>query len=149
MKQNYIVDSTRRSVVGERIKVRRLNKSLSQEGLARVLRDQEHIAADQALVSRWEKGVFAPSDEILLALGRVFEVPASYLTGELDMETVTYRGTNSLEVEGDPVYRWLYWNESRLIEGYRKLDDSQKDIVAGMIKAYAEVNDRSEQTNHA
>ncbi len=150
MKQIYIVDNTRRSVVGERIKARRRSEALSQEGLANTLREKESIAVDQAMVSRWEKGVFAPNDEVLLALARIFKVPPSYLTGELDMETATYRATNSLEVEGDPVYRWLFWDESRLIDSYRRLDDAQKGIVAGVIKAYAEASKQNtEHMNHA
>ena len=71
--------------LGEKIQTLRTDAGLSQEYLA------EQLAVSRQAVSKWERGEADPSTANLLALGRLYGVPAKELlravTGEKNADT--------------------------------------------------------------
>jgi len=96
-----------------RIRNLRLKHGWTQEELGRMLNVQK------AAISKYEKGITMPSNEVLKKMSSVFNVSTDYL---LDNEAVY----------GTPVYH-LADEETRLLDGYRALDDSKRQTLVNML----------------
>lgn len=96
-----------------KIKDLRLERGFTQEELGKLLNVQK------AAISKYEKGITTPSNEVLKKLSAIFNVSTDYL---LDNEVVT----------NAPVYH-LVGEESRLIDGYRALDSVNKNLIMALI----------------
>ena len=96
-----------------RIRNLRLKHGWTQEELGRMLNVQK------AAISKYEKGITMPSNEVLKKMSSVFNVSTDYL---LDNEAVY----------GTPVYH-LADEETRLLDGYRALDDSKRQTLVSML----------------
>lgn len=59
----------------ERLKERRIEKGLSQRGLAK------EVGYSEAAISRWEKGLQIPNVEVAIAFAKYFKVTVDYLVG--------------------------------------------------------------------
>ncbi len=79
--------------VGERIKLERNKKGLSQAALGELLQ------LTQQAVGKWEKNLAEPDTETLLKLSDIFEIPVSTLLGREEK-----RPTNVFDVDGLLVY---------------------------------------------
>lgn len=96
-----------------RIKNLRLERGLTQEQLGKMLDVQK------ATISKYEKGIVAPSNEVLMKLSSIFDVSIDYLLGK-------NRGAKS------PTCR-LASDESNLIDGYRALNPDQRHTLFNML----------------
>ena len=59
----------------ERLKLLRTSNNISQRQLAR------EVGFSQASIARWEKSTQRPTDEIIIAFAKYFQVSADYLLG--------------------------------------------------------------------
>lgn len=59
----------------ERLKLLRTSNNISQRQLAR------EVGFSQASIARWEKSKQRPTDEIIIAFAKYFQVSADYLLG--------------------------------------------------------------------
>ena len=96
-----------------RIKDLRLERGWTQEELGKLLN------VHKAAISKYEKGIVTPSNEVLKKMSAIFNVSTDYL---LDNEVVT----------NAPVYH-LASEESRLLDGYRALDSVNKNLIMTLI----------------
>ena len=62
-------------MIGDIIKELRLDKNLSQDGLAKI------IGVSQKAIDYWERGVNEPKASYIIKLADFFEVSADYLLG--------------------------------------------------------------------
>jgi len=85
----------------------------TQEELGRMLNVQK------AAVSKYEKGIASPSNEVLKKMSSIFNVSTDYL---LDNEVSTQA----------PVYH-LAVDETKLINEYRALDSDNKHLIMSLI----------------
>ena len=59
----------------ERLKLLRTSNNISQRQLAR------EVGFSQASIARWEKSTQRPTDEVIIAFAKYFQVSADYLLG--------------------------------------------------------------------
>ena len=98
----------------------------TQEELGRMLNVQK------AAISKYEKGIASPSNEVLKKMSSIFNVSTDYL---LDNEVSTQA----------PVYH-LAVDETNLINGYRALDSENKGLIMSLIR---QLNfGRNSETSH-
>lgn len=64
-----------KSIIAERIKQLRIESNLTQTELA------DKCMVKQSCISKWERGSTLPDAEMLIALCKIFDVPADYLLG--------------------------------------------------------------------
>ena len=96
-----------------KIKDLRLARGWTQEELGRMLNVQK------AAVSKYEKGVATPSNDVLRKMSSIFNVSTDYLLdNKISSDT--------------PVYH-LAVEETRLIDGYRALDTTNKNLILSLI----------------
>ena len=91
----------------------RLARGWTQEELGRMLNVQK------AAISKYEKGIASPSNEVLKKMSAVFNVSTDYL---LD---------NKIPSQA-PVYH-LAVDETKLIDRYRALDSNNKHLIMSLI----------------
>lgn len=65
-------------MVGDRIKLLRTEKNISQEALAK------HITSNQKQISKWERGQIEPNIDMLKKLADYFGVSVDYLIERVD-----------------------------------------------------------------
>ena len=71
-------------VIGERLRLLRKNRKISQEALA------EAIGVRKSTVSQYETNINDPSDPVKIAIAKYFNVSIDYLMGLTDIETTFY-----------------------------------------------------------
>lgn len=96
-----------------KIKDLRVARGWTQEKLGQMLNVQK------AAVSKYERGVATPSNEVLKKMSAIFNVSTDYL---LD---------NKISSDA-PVYH-LAVEETRLIDGYRALNKVNKNLIMDLI----------------
>jgi len=72
-------------MVGQRLKELRRKRGIRQEDLAIILGIQK------ATVSNYETGRIAPSNEITIKIGKLFDISLDYLLGIIDDDVSCYR----------------------------------------------------------
>lgn len=93
----------------ERIKELRTGRHMTMQELG------DKCGVSRATVSMWEAGDRTPARDSLQALADVFNVSLDYLTGKEDISM-----------------RYLTSEEMQIIDTFRSMDDSQKDLVRQM-----------------
>lgn len=96
-----------------KIKDLRMARGWTQEELGKML------SVQKAAVSKYEREVATPSNEVLKKMSAIFHVSTDYL---LDNKISSDAPVYHLEVE-----------ETRLIDGYRALDKTNKNLIMNLI----------------
>lgn len=78
--------------IGERIKIERNKKGLSQAALGELLQ------LTQQAIGKWEKNLAEPDSETLIKLSDIFEIPISLLLGKEEKEPINVFSTGTLLV---------------------------------------------------
>ena len=112
----------------QNLKKLRLQKGISQQQLADV------IGVSQQSINKYENHMIEPDINTLIALAEFFETSVDYLIGHTEINHII-----------EPVQPYdLNRDESALINGYRRLNQSEKDSIHMIVKNYnAKTNRRS------
>lgn len=70
------------STLGERIRLLRKAKGLTQEQLSKQLNETYHLKTDRVMISKWETGFQRPFIDTLKCLASFFAVSLDYLNGD-------------------------------------------------------------------
>lgn len=73
------------NLIGNRIKSLRKSAELTQEGLAKELRNRYNLKSDRAMVGKWEIGYQTPEMYTIKCLADFFGVSMDFLTGKEEM----------------------------------------------------------------
>lgn len=68
------------NVLGERIKQLRKDRKMTQEDLAKVLRDDYNLNVDRVMISKWETGFQIPRIHNIMCIANFFDVSVDFLT---------------------------------------------------------------------
>jgi transcriptional regulator with XRE-family HTH domain len=83
LRSSFVVDDATRVAWGERLRVARAERGITQSQLADAIAERNGgIGCTRAAVSAWERGVSAPSPEARPIIARALKVPASRLFAE-------------------------------------------------------------------
>lgn len=105
------------SIIGERLKIQRLNKQLTQGEVA----DKMHIG--RSTYTGWERGNFFPDLDKLIWFCKFYNQSADYFLG----------------IENDISNNSINSEEQRVIEYYNRLTEENKDLIRGtMVQLYKE-----------
>ena len=101
-----------------RIKQLRLDNNMSQEELGKL------VGISKVSVWQWENGINYPNNETLLKLADYFQVSTDYLLGKSDIRNINNENED---------YRISF---DDIGKDYAELEDSEKDMIKTMIKAF-------------
>lgn len=78
------------SMLSERIRNLRKTNKLTQDELAKLLRDKFNLKTDRITVSRWETGYQIPETYSISCLAKIFKVSMDYLNGDENNSLYSY-----------------------------------------------------------
>ena len=102
------------------LKKLRLRKGLSQQRLADI------IGVSQQSVNKYENHSIEPDMDTLISLANFFHTSVDYLVGHTDIDYIIEK-VNHYDLNQD---------EARLLDGYRKLTDAEKESIQLVIDNY-------------
>lgn len=102
------------------LKELRIKKSISQKQLADV------IGVSQQSINKYENHMIEPDINTLIALADYFNTSVDYLIGHTDIDHIIEK------VQHDD----LNSDESNLIDGYRRLNKTEKESIHMIIRNY-------------
>lgn len=114
------------SELGERLKVLRNSKGLTQKQLG------EMIHKSKAAVGSYEQGVQAPPTDVLISLARIFRVSLDDLCGFKCEACVSVEG---LSAEQQEIIELLI-NEFEMPTSYGEISDAQMTILNKIIRIF-------------
>ena len=85
--------------LGERLKMYRTQKGLSQEKIA------EMLDVSRQAVTKWEAGQTTPSSDNLIALANLYDVSLDELIGKNENEIVSAEGEKRFSPKHNPILR--------------------------------------------
>ena len=81
-------------IIGEKIKMLRKNKNMTQTVLA------QRLGVTKSVISAYENGMCSPSYDILISLADIFGVSTDFLLGYRKNNTIDVSGLTENQIEG-------------------------------------------------
>ena len=104
----------------KRLKELRISAGISQQQLA------THLGVSQQSVNKYENHNIEPDISVLIKMAALFNSSVDYLVGYSDVNCPL----------GNYAYSELSEGERRLLDGYKKLSDTEKKCVSTVIDAF-------------
>ena len=114
------LEKRRKCDILKNLKKLRLRKGLSQQRLADI------IGVSQQSVNKYENHSIEPDMDTLISLANFFHTSVDYLVGHTDIDHIIEK-VNHYDLNQD---------EARLLDGYRKLTDAEKESIQLVIDNY-------------
>lgn len=103
-----------------RLKMLRREKGITQKKLAEI------IGTTQQSINKYENHNIEPDISTLITMADYFHISVDYLIGH----------SESRQTEEPTERQQLYIDEATLLEGYRKLNDKEKESIRLIIENY-------------
>ena len=110
---------------GEKFKKRRIEMGLTQESFAEKFNEIYHYSFTKSTISNYENNLRTPEMNVLTKLATFMNVSIDYLLG-IDQKNETINNENE-------DYRIAF---DDIGKDYAELEDSEKDMIKTMIKAF-------------
>ena len=114
------LEKRRKCDILKNLKKLRLRKGLSQQRLADI------IGVSRQSVNKYENHSIEPDIDTLISLANFFHTSVDYLVGHTDIDHIIEK-VNHYDLNQD---------EARLLDGYRKLTDAEKESIQLVIDNY-------------
>lgn len=116
---------------GFKIKELRKKNKMTQQKLASILN------VDTSLISKWEKGIAIPSNDLLIKLCNQFNVSSDYLLGRDEAPTKKPIAEEHMDYnEFSKALRWAGITQEQL----KNIDQKQIDIILSLTKAFNDID---------
>lgn len=118
--------------LGERIRIQRKEKKLTQKGLAEIL------GIDHTTISKWESNIYEPDSKSLSKLAEIFEVSTDYLLGSPFFVVDYSKAYNPFDIDGSI----SHFIDLLFVEG--SFSQNIQDEIFELIEEIKEINNLSE-----